>query len=753
MWSAFARRVAPSPARSPWSWWNAGRLIAGLLLVGACSDTTGPAPAAAPLEPVAPQATLGPDSTEAAVRLDDATVAAAAVALTNGANQSGSITLAGETDSYTFTAAVGNSISLSVGEVTGSTTFTPWVRLVAPNGTVVGNNWGASVGQVNVNATAAGTYTVLIASGDAGRVGTGTYRLTLALAPGAFVVSAGDEGGALTNGANHEGTIVTGDLDMWRFTANQGDAIALSVGKLSGSATFTPWIRLVAPNGVVVGNNWGASAGQVNVNASVAGTYTVIIGTGDAARTGTGTYRLTLVKAPGAITTSLNDEGGPMTNGATHTGTITVGDLDAWTFAATQGDAIALSVGNVSGSATFTPWIRLVAPNGVVVGNNWGASAGQVNVNASVTGTYTVIIGSGDAARAGTGTYRLTLAKGPGALTISAGDEGGPMTNGPNFAGTIVTGDLDAWTFAATAGDAIALSVGKVTGSATFTPWIRLVAPNGVVVGNNWGASAGQVNVSATVTGTYTVIIGSGDAARAGTGTYRLTLAKAPGTFTISAGDEGGAMTNGSNYDGTIVVGDLDMWRFTANQGDAIALSVGKVTGSATFTPWIRLVAPNGVVVGNNWGASAGQVNVTATVTGTYTVIIGSGDAARAGTGTYRLTLAKAPGAFTISAGDEGGALPVGPVQGTITVGDLDMWSFTRTQGSTIVVNATELTGSATFTPWIRLVAPNGVVIGNNWGAASAQITVVAPSTGTYTVIVGSGDAARDGTGTYRLTH
>jgi hypothetical protein len=376
-----------------------------------------------------------------------------------------------------------------------------------------------------------------------------------------------------------------------------------------------------------------------------------------------------------------------------------------------------------------------------------------VNVNASVTGTYTVIIGSGDAARAGTGTYRLTLAKGPGALTISAGDEGGPMTNGPNFAGTIVTGDLDAWTFAATAGDAIALSVGKVTGSATFTPWIRLVAPNGVVVGNNWGASAGQVNVSATVTGTYTVIIGSGDAARAGTGTYRLTLAKAPGTFTISAGDEGGAMTNGSNYDGTIVVGDLDMWRFTANQGDAIALSVGKVTGSATFTPWIRLVAPNGVVVGNNWGASAGQVNVTATVTGTYTVIIGSGDAARAGTGTYRLTLAKAPGAFTISAGDEGGALPVGPVQGTITVGDLDMWSFTRTQGSTIVVNATELTGSATFTPWIRLVAPNGVVIGNNWGAASAQITVVAPSTGTYTVIVGSGDAARDGTGTYRLTH
>ena len=138
------------------------------------------------------------------------------------------------------------------------------------------------------------------------------------------------------------------------------------------------------------------------------------------------------------------------------------------------------------------------------------------------------------------------FAKGPGAVTISPGDEGGAMTNGATHAGAIAVGDLDAWTFAAATGDAIMLSVGKATGSATFTPWIRLVAPNGVVVGNNWGASAGQVNVNASVTGTYTVIVGSGDAARAGTGTYHLTLAKAPGAFTVSAGDEGGAMTNGA---------------------------------------------------------------------------------------------------------------------------------------------------------------------------------------------------------------
>ena len=50
-----------------------------------------------------------------------------------------------------------------------------------------------------------------------------------------------------------------------------------------------------------------------------------------------------------------------MINGATHTGAIDIGDVDAWTFQATQNDSITLSIGEVMSSVDprFVPWIRL----------------------------------------------------------------------------------------------------------------------------------------------------------------------------------------------------------------------------------------------------------------------------------------------------------------------------------------------------------------------------------------------------------
>src|SRR2546430_2206106 len=82
-----------------------------------------------------------------------------------------------------------------------------------------------------------------------------------------------------------------------------------------------------------------------------------------------------------------------MTDGATNSGTIYLGDLDTWTFTATQGDYIALNMGTVApASAHFAPWIRLVAPTGVLLGNSaTGQGAGNIAANAPTSGTYTVI--------------------------------------------------------------------------------------------------------------------------------------------------------------------------------------------------------------------------------------------------------------------------------------------------------------------------------------------------------------------------
>src|SRR3989442_3479551 len=85
-----------------------------------------------------------------------------------------------------------------------------------------------------------------------------------------------------------------------------------------------------------------------------------------------------------------------MTDGATNAGSIYQGDFDTWTFTATQGDHITLSMGAVTPvSAHFAPWMRLVSPTGVLLANSsTGAATAQITVTAPTSCTYNAIDGS-----------------------------------------------------------------------------------------------------------------------------------------------------------------------------------------------------------------------------------------------------------------------------------------------------------------------------------------------------------------------
>src|SRR5439155_1586963 len=132
------------------------------------------------------------------------------------------------------------------------------------------------------------------------------------------------------------------------------------------------------------------------------------------------------------------------------------------------------------------------------------------------------------------------------------------------------------------------------------------------------------------------------------TGSYLLTLAKGPGAFATSPGDDGGPLTNGATQAGTIYLGDLDQSSFTATQGDYIGLSMGELAPvSAGFRPWLRLVAPTGALLTtSSAGASAVQFATNAPPTDTYTVTVETavGFGRNEDTGGYLLTLAKGPG-------------------------------------------------------------------------------------------------------------
>jgi hypothetical protein len=137
---------------------------------------------------------------------------------------------------------------------------------------------------------------------------------------------------------------------------------------------------------------------------------------------------------------------------------------------------------------------------------------------------------------------------------------------------------------------------------------------------------------TATNSGTFTVLVSDGYGGS--TGTYALHLAQVPEPFIVPAGDEGGAMTNGGNYTGTITLGDLDMYACTACKGDVINLEL-KTTN---FIGYLQLYGPNGALLDavGGYPVTDDLMAYTATNCGTFTVLVSDGYGG--GTGTYGLT-------------------------------------------------------------------------------------------------------------------
>jgi hypothetical protein len=679
--------------------------------------------------------------------------------LTNGGRHAASISSVGELDTWTFTAALGDYISLSIGEKLPAgpdPLFTPWIRLQRPDGVQIGSATAALATRIAVTAPLSGTYTVIVADYYGNK--TGNYILHLIKAPGTFVVPTGDEGGPMTNGANHAGRIGApngqpisddpGDQDPWTFTANQNDYLSISIGeKLTTEIDplFWPYIRLIGPTGTVVGTDTGALAARISLRAPLTGTYTVIVA--DYYATTPGDYVLHLVQAPGTFDIPTGDEGGPMTNGANHVGRIGAvagqnitydpGDEDPWTFTAAQNDYLSISIGEkltTEIDPLFWPYIRLIGPTGAVVGAETDALGARISVRAPLTGTYTVIVADYYATK--TGEYVLHLIQSPGTFNIPTGDEGGPMTNGANHPGRIGAltgqkieldpGDQDPWTFTANQNDYLSISVGeKLTSEIDplFWPYIRLIDPNGAVVGAETDAIGTRISVVAPLTGTYTVIVADYYANK--TGEYVLHLIKTPGTFTFPPGDEGGSMTSGVQYEGRIGAlagqeikldpGDQDPWTFRANQGNVLSISIGEVLVSEidpAFWPYIRLIGPNGAVVASATGVLDAQINNrTAALSGRYTVIVSDYFANK--TGYYRLTLVcpTCPpdvDTFTVtpSAGANGTINPGTPQ----TVGSGQTLSFTLAPTAGFQVDAVTGTCGGNL---VGLVFTTNAVLGN----------------------------------------
>jgi hypothetical protein len=672
--------------------------------------------------------------------------------LTNGVVHTGFIDV-GDVDVWTFSANVGDNIVVRMAEASPGSALTPSLSLYGPNGALLdffGSSTAAS--QVAVRATNSGTFTVVAGDQSAGFAGSGAYRLNLAKTGDPIVISPGDEGGPLTNGWTHTGTIEVGDMDLWSFTANAGDSIQVRVGETGGTG-LTPYLGLYGPTGALLDSSAIAGTADVSFRATNSGTFLVLVTDLSGAFAGSGSYRLTLAKTGSPIMTSPGDEGGPLTNGVIHTGFIDVGDLDTWSFTANAGDSIALRMGELTNASPLTPAMWLYGPTGALLDSSSGSAAAQVSFRATNSGTFTLVAGDFSGAFAGSGAYRLTLAKTGDPLVLSAGDEGGPLTNGVTHTGTLYVADLDVWFFSANAGDTLTVRVGKTAGS-LFTPALWLYGPTGALLDSTSGSGAAEVSVRATTNGTFTVVVGDFSGGYAGSGSYRLTLARTGSPIVISPGDEGGPLTNGVMHTGTIDLGDLDVWSFTAMAGENIVVRMGEMVAGSSLTPVLWLYGPTGALLDSFAGSTvAAEVGFRATNSGTFIVVAGDFSGGYAGTGPYRLTLAKTGSPVEVSPGDEGGRLNGSDVyEGMLDPGDLDVWSFTLCAGDIIALRLEELTPGSGLAPWLRLYGRDGTLQRSVSGVSNVQFSVAATNNGTFTVVAGDFSGGYAGSGPYRLT-
>jgi hypothetical protein len=156
-------------------------------------------------------------------------------------------------------------------------------------------DFNAAAGEVAVRATNSGRFMVVAADGNNGLFGAGNYRLTLAKSGEPLVISAGDEGGEMNGSGVYDGSIETGDVDAWTFTACIGNLISINVTESVLNSPLFPWLRLYGRDGVLLRNFSGAATAQfTNFVAPASGTYTVVVSDGNNGFGGAGTFRMTV---------------------------------------------------------------------------------------------------------------------------------------------------------------------------------------------------------------------------------------------------------------------------------------------------------------------------------------------------------------------------------------------------------------------------------------------------------------------------
>ena len=516
----------------------------------------------------------------------------------------------------------------------------------------------------------------------------------LVLVPGVLAAT------PISFGETVSGTISTlGQTDNYTFSATAGDTL---VARIRSSWEYYTVLLLYSPTGTLVSSCF--NNGQCEITATAPDTGTYLITAYDYDSDNTGDYTL-LVQRPNNPTNTT-----ALTYGEQVRGNITNGAmLDTYTFSGTSGDQILIQMNN----AAFNAQLRLYAPNGTLLQQAADGLFSDIGLTLPATGTYVLVASTYDG-----------INTGPYALIINSESTGTPLTLGTPVTSAIsTTGELDQYTFSATAGDTL---IARIRSSWEYYTVLLLYSPTGTLVSSCF--NNGQCEITATAPDTGTYLITAYDYDSDNTGDYTL-LVQRPNNPTNTT-----ALTYGEQVRGNITNGAmLDTYTFSGTSGDQILIQMN----NAAFNAQLRLYAPNGTLLQQAADGLFSDIGLTLPATGTYVLVASTYDGINTG-----------PYALIINSESTGTPLTLGtPVTSAIsTTGELDQSTFSATAGDTLIAR---IRSSWEYYTVLLLYSPTGTLVSSCFNNGQCEITATAPDTGTY--LITAYDYDSDNTGDYTL--
>lgn len=316
---------------------------------------------------------------------------------------------------------------------------------------------------------------------------------------------------AITSGQTVTASLLApGQLDSYELLVAAGQPIVVAVGETSNQS-FAPIVTIRNPSGSIIASGSGSVGTLVRTNATVSGTYQVVVG--DVGDNDIGSYRLTAFTTGPSQTD--DDNAGAVESGRRRPSDIAPGDLDVWYVDAVGGQTLFVTVADNAAGNPANPSAFVFGPDGSLLAEGTSEAGVNLDVGMANAGRYYIVAYEGGSDESGRYAFSSVVLPGP----QYAGDpDTQPLDLGDTRAGDLPIGDLDAVPVSGFAGQIIAATMTATSGA--LQPQLILVSPSGQILSSSSGTKSARVQVIAPRDGQYWLV--TRDRTGGGGGTYDI---------------------------------------------------------------------------------------------------------------------------------------------------------------------------------------------------------------------------------------